>query len=50
MATHMENAAEHLAAAMTADPYSDTAVFHQCAALMFSHAAENYPTPTPKEN
>jgi hypothetical protein len=44
MATHFENAAEHLAAAMTAEPYSDTAVFHQCAAIMFSHAGE--PTTT----
>jgi hypothetical protein len=49
MASHMENAAEHLAAAMTADPYSDTAVFHQCAAVRGGHAAESY-TPTPKEN
>jgi ERCC4-related helicase len=48
MASHMENAAEHLVAAMTADPGSDEAVRHTCAALMFSHAAENYPTP--KEN
>jgi hypothetical protein len=47
MATHFENAAEHLAAALLSDPGSDTAVFHQCAAIMFSHAAE---TTSPKEN
>jgi hypothetical protein len=48
MATHMENAAEHLAAAMLSDPGSDEAVRETCAAIVFGHAAENYPTP--KEN
>lgn len=43
MATHYENAAEHLAAAMLAEPGSSDAVRETCAALMFSHAAEINP-------
>ena len=39
MASHMENAAEHLLAAMTSEPGSRDAVFHTCATAMFEHAA-----------
>jgi hypothetical protein len=38
MATHFENAAEHLVAAMTAEPGSDEAVRHTVATVMFDHA------------
>jgi hypothetical protein len=44
MASHFENAAEHLAAAMLSDPGSDEAVRETCAAIVFGHAAENDPT------
>lgn len=39
MATHMENAAGHLAEAMLSEPGSDEAVFHACATAMFEHTA-----------
>lgn len=45
MATHYENAADHLAAAITSEPGSATDVFHTVAAQIFAGAAENARTP-----
>lgn len=43
MASHLENAADHLAAAMTAVPGSAEELFHTVAAQIFTHAAETTP-------
>ncbi|MCU1657040.1 MAG: hypothetical protein JWO57_1696 [Pseudonocardiales bacterium] len=40
MATHYENAADHIAAAMTSEPGSIDDVFHTVAAQTFAAAAE----------
>lgn len=41
MATHYENAADHMASAMTSKPGSAADVFHTVAAQVFTSAAEN---------
>ena len=45
MATHYENAADHLTAAITSEPGSSEDVFHTVAAQMFAGAAESRRTP-----